>query len=92
MIHNACFETPAGALTALIGPSGSGKSTLLRLMARFWDHQKGQIRMEGKDLRSIAPESLLAQVSMVMQNAYLFRGTDPVKIFALEMRRSPNSK
>lgn len=75
VIHNACFETPAGALTALIGPSGSGKSTLLRLMARFWDHQKGQIRMEGKDLRSIAPESLLAQVSMVMQNAYLFRGT-----------------
>ena len=59
----------------ICGASGSGKSTLLRLMARFWDHQKGQIRMEGKDLRSIAPESLLAQVSMVMQNAYLFRGT-----------------
>lgn len=75
VIHGVSFETPAGALTALVGPSGSGKSTLLRLMARFWDYQQGQVRFAGKELRSIAPESLLSQVSMVMQNAYLFRGT-----------------
>ena len=75
VIHGVSFETPAGALTALVGPSGSGKSTLLRLMARFWDYQHGQVRFAGKELRSIAPESLLSQVSMVMQNAYLFRGT-----------------
>ena len=75
VIHDVTLHTPAGALTALVGPSGSGKSTLLRLMARFWDYQDGHIRMEGKELRSITPESLLAQVSMVMQNAYLFRGT-----------------
>lgn len=75
IIRNVSFETPAGALTALVGPSGSGKSTLLRLMARFWDYQEGQIRIAGKELLTIAPESLLSQVSMVMQNAYLFRGT-----------------
>lgn len=75
VIHGVSFETPAGALTALVGPSGSGKSTLLRLMARFWDYQQGQVRFAGKELRSIASESLLSQVSMVMQNAYLFRGT-----------------
>ena len=75
VIHDVSFETPAGALTALTGPSGSGKSTLLRLMARFWDYQRGQVRFAGKELRSIVPESLLSQVSMVMQNAYLFRGT-----------------
>lgn len=75
VIHGVSIETPAGALTALVGPSGSGKSTLLRLMARFWDYQQGQVRFAGKELRSIAPESLLSQVSMVMQNAYLFRGT-----------------
>lgn len=75
VIHGVSFETPAGALTALVGPSGSGKSTLLRLMARFWDYQQGQVRFAGKELRSIAPESLLSQVSMVMQNTYLFRGT-----------------
>lgn len=75
VIHEVSFETPAGALTALVGHSGSGKSTLLRLMARFWDYQQGQVRFAGKELRSIVPESLLSQVSMVMQNAYLFRGT-----------------
>lgn len=75
IIRNVSFETPAGALTALVGPSGSGKSTLLRLMARFWDYQEGQIQIAGKELLTIAPESLLSQVSMVMQNAYLFRGT-----------------
>ena len=64
VIHGVSFETPAGALTALVGPSGSGKSTLLRLMARFWDYQHGQVRFAGKELRSIAPESLLSQVSI----------------------------
>ena len=75
VIRDVSFETPAGSLTALVGPSGSGKSTLLRLMARFWNYQKGHIRMEGMDLREIWPDSLLAQISMVMQNAYLFRGS-----------------
>ena len=75
VIRDVSFETPAGSLTALVGPSGSGKSTLLRLMARFWDYQKGHIRMEKRDIREIQPDSLLAQISMVMQNAYLFRGS-----------------
>lgn len=75
VIRDVSFETPAGVLTALVGPSGSGKSTLLRLMARFWDYQQGQVLFAGRELRSIKPESLLSQVSMVMQNAYLFRGT-----------------
>lgn len=80
VIRDASFETPPGALTALVGPSGSGKTTLLRLMARFWDQQEGRIRIRigdgrWRDLPDIAPESLLSQVSMVMQDAYLFRGT-----------------
>lgn len=75
VIQGVSFATPPGALTALVGPSGSGKSTLLRLMARFWDYQDGHIRMDGHNIRDIHPDSLLAQISMVMQNAYLFRGT-----------------
>ena len=75
VIRDVSFETPAGSLTALVGPSGSGKSTLLRLMARFWDYQKGHIRMEKRDIREIQPDSLIDQISMVMQNAYLFRGS-----------------
>lgn len=75
VIENVSFHTPEGSLTALVGPSGSGKSTLLRLMARFWDYQGGHIRMEGKELKEIQPDSILSHISMVMQNAYLFRGT-----------------
>lgn len=75
VIRDVSMETPPGALTALVGPSGSGKSTLLRLMARFWDYQKGQIHVGGKEVCKIKPESLLSQVSMVMQNTYLFRAS-----------------
>ena len=75
ILRDVSFAVPPGGLTALVGPSGSGKSTLLRLMARFWDYQKGSIRMDGRELRSLKPDSLLSQISMVMQNAYLMRGT-----------------
>ena len=44
-------------------------------MARFWDYQMGHIRMEKRDIREIRTDSLLAQISMVMQNAYLFHGS-----------------
>ena len=75
IIQGVSFDTPSGLLTALVGPSGSGKSTLLRLMARFWDYQTGHIWMDGKDIREVQTDSLLSNISMVMQNAYLFRGT-----------------
>lgn len=75
IIQNVSFDTPPGLLTALVGPSGSGKSTLLRLMARFWDHQTGHIRIDERDIKEIQPDSLLSHISMVMQNPYLFRGT-----------------
>ncbi len=75
VIKDVSFSAPTGSFTALVGPSGSGKSTLLRLMARFWDYQAGQIRMDGREIKTIQPDSLLSHVSMVMQSAYLFRGT-----------------
>lgn len=75
VVQNISFETASGSLTALVGPSGSGKSTLLRLMARFWDCQEGHIRMNGTDIKEVWPDSLLAHISMVMQNTYLFRGS-----------------
>ncbi len=75
IIRDVSFQVPPKGMTALVGPSGSGKSTLLRLMARFWDYQQGSISMNGKELLGLRPESLLSQISMVMQNAYLMRGS-----------------
>ena len=44
---------------SIIGPSGSGKSTISKLIARFWDIQKGKITIGGKDIKAMEPESLL---------------------------------
>lgn len=75
VIQDVSFKAPPGSFTALVGPSGSGKSTLLRLMARFWSYQKGTIHINGQELCDVQMEQLLSHISMVMQNAYLFRGT-----------------
>ena len=78
-LRAASFDVPARHLTALVGPSGSGKSTCVRLMARFWDAQGGTVFAKGpagaSDVRELQADSLLGNVSMVMQDAYLFRGT-----------------
>lgn len=75
ILKDISFEVPPGKITALVGPSGSGKSTLLRLMARFWDIHAGSLRIGNQEAREIAPDSLFANISMVMQDTYLFRGT-----------------
>jgi ATP-binding cassette subfamily B protein len=75
VVQNVSFTAPARSMTALVGPSGSGKSTLVRLAARFWDVDRGRIAVGGKDIREMAPEALLANISMVFQDVYLFKDT-----------------
>ena len=62
-------------LTALVGPSGSGKSTISKLIARFWDIQKGKITIGGKDIKAMEPESLMSYMSFVFQDVTLFNDT-----------------
>jgi ATP-binding cassette, subfamily B, bacterial IrtB/YbtQ len=75
VVRGLTLEVPAGTTTALIGPSGSGKTTLLRLAARFFDTDDGRILLAGHDVREYAAETLLAQVSIVFQDVYLFEGS-----------------
>ncbi|MEM9890756.1 MAG: ABC transporter ATP-binding protein [Actinomycetota bacterium] len=75
VIRNLSLEVPAGSVTAIVGPSGSGKTTLTRLAARFYDADGGTITVGGADIRSIAPEELMAHLSMVLQDVYLFDAT-----------------
>ena len=66
---------PERSLTALVGPSGSGKTTMTRLIARFWDVTAGRITLGDHDLREYDPATVLASVSMVFQDVYLFNDT-----------------
>ena len=63
-----------GENVALVGSTGAGKSTLVTLIHRFADVTKGQITIDGYDLRDVRRESLVAQMSMVLQEPYLFSG------------------
>ena len=75
VIHNLSITIPEGKVTALVGPSGSGKSTMSRLMARFWDVNKGRISIGGVDIATVDPESLMNHMSFVFQDVTLFNDT-----------------
>lgn len=75
VLHDLSLHIPAQAITALVGPSGSGKSTITRLIARFWDVEAGEIRLSGVPLGAMKSADLLAKVSIVFQDVYLFRDT-----------------
>lgn len=75
VIHDVSCKIPQGNVTALVGPSGSGKSTISKLIARFWDIQKGTITVGNKDIKTINPESLMQEMSFVFQDVTLFNDT-----------------
>ena len=69
------FEVQPGELIGLVGPSGGGKSTIVSLIARFWDVTAGRILIDGVDLRQLDSGHYRRQISMVLQDPYLFHGT-----------------
>lgn len=75
ILHDINLIIPNKTTTAIVGPSGSGKTTICNLIARFWDVDKGSITIGGKDVRTYTLESLMAQISMVFQDVYLFNDT-----------------
>ena len=72
VINGVSFTAKQGEITALIGSSGSGKTTLTKLAARFWDVDKGEIRIGGEDVSDVDPEVLLKNFSIVFQDVTLF--------------------
>ncbi len=75
VLDGVSFTAKEGEVTALVGPSGSGKSTCARLSARLWDYDTGQITVGGIDVKSVDPETLLGDYSMVFQDVVLFDDT-----------------
>ncbi|MDQ6917910.1 MAG: ABC transporter ATP-binding protein/permease [Candidatus Dormibacteraeota bacterium] len=75
VLEDLTLRVPAGQVLALVGQTGAGKSTLARLVARFYDPDRGRILLDGVDLRSLSSADLRASIVMVTQEAYLFSGT-----------------
>lgn len=69
------LDVPAHSTVALVGPTGVGKTTLASLIPRFYDVEQGRITLDGHDLREIQLDSLRRQISMVLQDVYLFHGS-----------------
>lgn len=75
VLKDVSFTAKQGEVTALIGPSGGGKTTVSRLASRFWDIEKGSIRVGGMDIAKIDPETLMQLYSIVFQDVTLFNNT-----------------
>jgi len=75
VLKDVSMKMSEGSLTALVGPSGSGKSTILKLIARFYDPQKGEVLIGNENMKNLEPEALLKKISMVFQDVYLFQDT-----------------
>lgn len=63
------------SVVALVGPTGVGKSTLVSLIPRFYDVCSGEIKLDGNDVRMLTLDSLRRQISIVLQDVFLFHGT-----------------
>jgi ATP-binding cassette subfamily B protein len=75
ILSDVSFVVPAGRSIAIVGPSGAGKSTVSRLLFRFYDVDKGAIRIDGQDLRAVTQTSLRAAIGIVPQDTVLFNDT-----------------
>jgi ATP-binding cassette subfamily B protein len=69
------LSVPAQSVVALVGPTGVGKSTLVSMIPRFYDVSAGMITLDGRDIRQYTLDSLRRQISIVLQDVFLFYGT-----------------
>ena len=77
VIRNVNLRVEPGEVVAIVGPTGAGKTTLVSLMSRFYDVEagRGEVLVDGYDVREVKRSTLASQMSMVLQEPYLFSGT-----------------
>ena len=75
VLRDVSFTVEPGQTVAFVGATGAGKSTIMNLLSRFYDIQKGQILIDGQDIRSLSTAELRRNVGLVMQDVFMFSGT-----------------
>ena len=75
VLRDVSFRVAPGQTIAIVGHTGAGKTTLISLLLRFYDVQRGQILLDGKDIRTIELQDLRRQFGIVLQDPFLFTGT-----------------
>jgi ATP-binding cassette subfamily C protein CydCD len=74
-LSDVSFEVAMGSTVALVGSSGAGKTTIANLLLRFWDPDRGVVRLGGIDLRELTLDGLRSRIALVAQDTYLFNDT-----------------
>lgn len=72
VLRDVSLRVPVGSTLAIVGPTGSGKSTLVHLLARLWDPDEGEVRLDGVSLRRLPLAELRAAIGVVAQDGFLF--------------------
>ena len=75
VIKNVSFKVNRGQTIAFVGSTGAGKSTIINLLSRFYEYNKGEILMDGENIRNLDLESLRKNTGVVLQDVYLFNDT-----------------
>lgn len=75
ILHDVNFTFDKGKTYAIVGPTGGGKSTTASLMSRLYDPQKGEVLLEGRDIRTFEPSELAQKIGFILQDQFLFTGT-----------------
>ena len=74
-MQGVSFTVPAGRKVAIVGSSGAGKSTISRLLFRFYDPQKGCIKIDGQDIQTVTQASVRAAIGVVPQDSVMFNAS-----------------
>ena len=75
ILEDLSVHVDPGQSIALVGPTGAGKTTVINLISRFYDIQKGQIRVDGYDISKVTLQSLRNQMGVMLQDSFIFSGT-----------------
>lgn len=75
VLDNINFSVPQGGCIAIVGPSGAGKSTIANLLVRFWEYERGSIKLGGRELKTLKIQDVRDCMAVVEQKTHLFNAT-----------------